>query len=371
MIDIRFQAIDGVFRSHIPLPNLDCVEFVTDEQSLAGQIPDVYIQYNIGESKFAKRFRTIYNRMYHSGRPWIVVEEAAFRKISKTGLPYYRWSWFSYYNDLGIHYMPNSPSDRWEQIQQENNIEIYPWESRGENILFMMQRPGDTSLAPMEQKYGSYAKFVEYSLHEIRKNTDRPIRVRLHPLRWQQQMEFLQPLLDEINDCVISDNSIRIDTDGVASGGASLYKDFDDAWAVVGANSNSLTESVCYGIPTWTLDPSAMAWPVAHHDLTKINDPVGIDREQWLNNMGYTQWRVDEIERGDTIHHLIKWYPDVIKIRKQHLDWKLIQEKLRFYHNTLNMFLSDERPRPSGKQFKAHMETVARRLEKKKQKNKV
>jgi len=370
MSNLRFQAIDGVFRSHVPLPDMECVEFVTNERSLSGPIPDVYLQYNIGESKFAKRFRNIYSRIYHSGKPWIVVEEAAFRKGTNSKLPYYRWSWFSYYNDSGIHYMPDSPGDRWDQIQQENGIEIFPWESRGDNILFMMQRPMDTSLAPMEQKYGTYAKFVEHSLHKIRANTDRPIRIRMHPLRWVQQMAFLQPILDQIKDCTISEHSIRIDADGVASGGNSLYKDFDSAWAVVGANSNSLTESVCYGIPTWTLDSSAMAWPVANKHLHLIESPNFPCRQQWLNNMGYTQWRVDEIKHGDPLVHLMQWYPKVVELRKQRVDWLIIQEKLRFYHDALNMFLNDNHPWPIKKDFKAHIDTVTRRMLKKSNKNK-
>ena len=40
------------------------------------------------------------------------------------------------------------------------------------------------------------------------------------------------------------------------SGGNELYADFKDAWAVVGFNSNALTESVCEGIPTFSMCPS-------------------------------------------------------------------------------------------------------------------
>lgn len=322
MISPTFFAPIGPFNISMPYPNFD--NFVLSEYDDSLTDPDIWVQTNNPINKKTKRYRHIFERIKNSGKPWIVVEAPVFRcnqlPIDHSGA-YFRWSWFSYFRDQGIHYHDTSPSDRWEQIQQEQQIEILPWRSPGDNILIMMQRPGDSSLVPIAQKWGSYAKFLENILTQIRSNTDRPIKIRLHPLKFDQQMEILRPLMDTTSGVSISDYSTQI-TDPWVNGGESLYKDLDQSWAVVGANSNSLVESVCYGIPTFSLDSTAMAWPVSHHNIQEINSPnLEISRQQWLNNLGYCQWRRDEIEQGLCLDYLMQWWPEVIEKRKQMPDW--------------------------------------------------
>ena len=47
-----------------------------------------------------------------------------------------------------------------------------------------------------------------------------------------------------------------------------------------------------------------MAWDVTNHDLSEINNPKTFDREQWLNNLAYTQWNLEEVRRGLPLKHL-------------------------------------------------------------------
>ena len=89
-------------------------------------------------------------------------------------------------------------------------------------------------------------------------------------------------------------------------GGDGLYADFGNAWAVVGFNSNALTESICEGIPTFSMCASSMAWDCSNKDLKDLENPIMFDRNQWLYNLGYCQWREDEIARGDPWFHLSK-----------------------------------------------------------------
>lgn len=93
---------------------------------------------------------------------------------------------------------------------------------------------------------------------------------------------------------------------GLLEGGSGLQRDFDNAYCVVGFNSNALTESVMEGIPTFSMCASSMAWQCSNTDLSQIETPKFFDRQQWLNNLGYCQWREDEIARGDPWFHLIK-----------------------------------------------------------------
>mgnify|MGYP001555026607 CR=1 FL=1 len=170
-----------------------------------------------------------------------------------------------------------------------------------------MQRPGDSSLKNLLKKYGTYENFLSSVIKDIRKHTDRPIRIRLHPLRKDRQIKIIETL--NLDGVTISDNN---EGSRPLEGGTGLYKDFEGAWAVVGFNSNALTESICEGIPTFSLCPSSMAWDCSNTDLNDLENPKTFDRQQWLNNLGYCQWREDEIAIGKPWEHLKSLYPNLL-----------------------------------------------------------
>jgi len=69
-------------------------------------------------------------------------------------------------------------------------------------------------------------------------------------------------------------------------------------------NSNAGVDAVIAGTPTVTMDEGAMAWDVTSHDLDlPIITP---NRTAWAHRMAYTQWRTEEIERGEAWEHLRK-----------------------------------------------------------------
>ena len=47
---------------------------------------------------------------------------------------------------------------------------------------------------------------------------------------------------------------------------------------------------------------------VSNKSLKLLEQPKIYERQQWLNNLGYCQWREDEIERGLPWHHLKQKY---------------------------------------------------------------
>ena len=215
-------------------------------------------------------------------------------------MSYHRFSWTSYFQDEGDYCNENSPSDRWEQVQKDQRLTVKEWRKKGDYVLVMLQRPGDSSLVNLLKKHGTYEGFVTHTLKEIKQNTDRPIRVRMHPLRQDRQLEILKNF-----DVTISDN---MQGAGILEGGVGLQKDFDNAWCVVGFNSNALTESVMEGIPTFSMCASSMAWPVSNKTLKLIEQPMTFERQQWLNNLAYCQWREDECIAGMPWEHLRKKY---------------------------------------------------------------
>lgn len=301
---MKVIGIEEVFRTH-PLPGLDNFSIVPWEDQEELKTADIFIQANIAENKH-KKLRHKYEYIRQSGKPWIVAESAVFRKNMKQpphSMAYHRYSWFSYFRDEGLYNNETRPSDRWDQIQRDQNIEIKDWRKDGEYVLVILQRPGDSSLKNLLAKYRTYDNFLSSIVRDIRKNTNRPIRIRMHPLRRDRQEAIINKL--NLPDVIISDNTQGA---GLLEGGDGLQKDFDDAWCVVGFNSNALTESVCEGIPTFSLCPSSMAWECSNANLKNIDSPKFFDRQQWLYNLGYCQWREDEIAHGAPYYHLMEIY---------------------------------------------------------------
>jgi hypothetical protein len=307
----------GPYNYHFPLPcypNFKILQtnkmkkFSIEAQNTIDRADIFLMENNPGLNRAKRKYPWVFNIVQNSGKPWIVIEAAMFRK-NHIKPPwqgsYYRWSWFSYFRNEGNYCNQNSPDDRWKRIQAEQNITIRPWQKhRGDYILFMMQRPGDTSLSPVDRIYGSYENYIFATITNIRKHSSRPIRIRLHPQSHNKQLPLLKKVL-EMPGVSISNNSIQIQHKSI-EGGDSLEQDLAGAWAVVGFNSNSLTESACLGIPTWSLHSSSMAWEVSHLYLSQIENPnLNIDRTQWLYNLGYTQWRQDEVIAGMPFKHLL------------------------------------------------------------------
>lgn len=302
--NIKIVAIEELLWSYHPLPNT--VNVVSFNKKNIIDSADVLLQTNIKGGKREKKLGKIYQYVIDSGKPFICVESAVFRRnmpAPPNPMAYHRWSWRSYFRDEGDYCNKNSPSDRWDQIKSDQNIEIKDWRKDGDYILLLLQRPGDTSLTKLIEKHESYENFVLHTIKEIRKNTDRDILIRPHPSRKETQIKIIESL--NLKGIKISDTPSK---EGSLSGGDGLYQDFKNARAVVGFNSNALTESVCEGIPTFSLCASSMAWECSNKELSLLESPETFERQQWLNNLGYCQWREDECFSGKPLKHLLRKY---------------------------------------------------------------
>jgi hypothetical protein len=300
-------AIKELMWTYHPLPDtFKVVPFAEIKDANA----DVYVQANIKECKKEKKIGHIYNFVADSGKPWICVESAVFRRNMPpppNPMAYHRYSWFSYFRDEGNYNNENCPGDRYAQIEKDQKLTVKDWRiKKGDYILVLLQRPGDSSLKNLVKRHGSYEGFITHTINEIKKYSDRPIRIRMHPLRQDRQLAVLEKL--NLKDQI----SQNMQGWGILEGGKGLYEDFQNAYAVVGFNSNGLTESVMEGIPTFSMCPSSMAWEVSNKDLSTLENPEYFERINWLNNLAYCQWREDECKAGLPWEHLKKVYQDVI-----------------------------------------------------------
>lgn len=154
------------------------------------------------------------------------------------------------------------------------------WQMTGDHVIIALQRPDSNQWAGMPAPDSWLQQVVE----TLRHHTDRPIIVRPHP-RFP---------LDRLPQGISVQTPARI---------PHTYDDFDfvtrlrQAWAVVNWNSTPGIIAVCQGIPAF-VGESSLAAPVANLDLACIEDPRRPSREQWANDVAWTEWTLEEIAQG-------------------------------------------------------------------------
>jgi hypothetical protein len=162
------------------------------------------------------------------------------------------------------------------------NLELAPWKTQGQNILICTQH--EKSL--QWKSNPKTAEWAEATVLEIKKYSNRPIVLRAHP-RCPFNFDYKK-------------HSV------LKSFSKDFYSELSNAWSVITWNSNPGIESVIRGIPT-LVDKSSLAWPVSIQHISKIENPELVDREQWLNDLAWTEWTAKEMEQGIPQEHLLNY----------------------------------------------------------------
>lgn len=185
-------------------------------------------------------------------------------------------------------------SDRLTKLK----IKMQPWRPRTyqpKYILILGQNANShqwRNMLPMQE-------WIEDIITKIRTVTDRDIRVRPHP-RSGLNDKWIKETIHNYND-VYFNQPRHI---------AGSYDDYDfekqlsDAWCVVNWSSNPATQAVLNGVPIFT-GPESLAAPVANLNFKRIEDPDMPDRQQWANDIAYTEWTVEEISQGLPLQRLM------------------------------------------------------------------
>jgi len=169
-------------------------------------------------------------------------------------------------NDVQHSKIINRPDDRWKRLE-------YPIHKRkqGKHILLV---------TPSEKPCKFYGidrdAWVEQTIASIKQHTDRPIVVRDKAPRKQR-----------INK--------------------TIFEDLNDCHALVTYQSIAAVESVLYGVPAFTLAPTA-ADPVCDKNLSLLENPTVQDWDtvnKWAHHLAYGQFHVDELKDGTAYRILL------------------------------------------------------------------
>ena len=216
---------------------------------------------------------------------------SSFGNVSTSSEHHFRVSLYTPMND-GDFLSDNSPSDRWDMLVKKFNVKYEPWRksNKEDPIIFVLQPKDNWSmneLDPIDWFNSVYDK--------LRPMTDRKFIARPHPNNVSNILERKNELPDDVE--------IQYTQKHFVGDEKKFYRfHFQEAiakaHAVVTHNSTASVDSCIRGIPTFCTSDLALCWDVCNKDLADIETPKTTDRTQWVNDLGYKLWSIDEIKNG-------------------------------------------------------------------------
>ena len=175
--------------------------------------------------------------------------------------------------------------------EQFNFTEKDPQDNDGP-IVFLMQ----SERGFMYDRTEPYSVWARRQVDEIRKHTDRKIIFRVHP----NPEPSWRKVVEGVSNCEVhaSDRDRR-----------SVFSSLVGARCVVTHSSSAAVESVVEGIPTFALDERCFGSGIYLTDLSQIENPDfnWEKRQQWLYNLAYTSWTVDEMAQPELMEYYLSW----------------------------------------------------------------
>lgn len=209
-----------------------------------------------------------------TGQKIMSIDGSCFKFADPTSI-FLRYSLDGVYYNTNNYANENSNIDKWNLVKNRLNLDLQPWRKSGNHILVCGQRDGGWSMKGVDMP-----AWTLETVKQIRQYTDRPIVVRPHPRNPLDPKMFKQ-----FANVTMSRN-------------ATLQQDLHNAWASVFFNSSSCVASVLAGVPVFAADPDCVAWDVANSNLSQIEQPIMLERNQWLWDLSSAHWTDEESKAG-------------------------------------------------------------------------
>jgi hypothetical protein len=248
-------------------------EYVNALANSVGVTPISYDEFDFNDSsnpvvvRSMVKARKVLKKCIDIGRDFYYVDTGYMGNHSRPENP----KGFKHYhrivkNGLQHNEIIDRPADRLKECP----VKYESWKKPGSKILLVTP-----SEKPCEYYGINRASWVEETINEIKKHTDRKIIVRdKNPIR-HDRVKF-NSIYEALNN---------------------------DVWTLVTYQSVAATEAVLYGYPAFCLAPNA-ADPVTYNDLSKIETPFIPDddlRYKWACHLAYGQFHVSEMHDGTAI----------------------------------------------------------------------
>jgi hypothetical protein len=219
----------------------------------------------------------------------IIVDSNLFNYRDKNyPIHYSRYSMNGVFPTTGNYFWDNPTSQRWQQISRDLGIHLKDWRTTGSHILICTQRNGGWSMKGL-----NVSQWLEKTVDEIKKYSNRPIIVRGHP----GDKTAATYLKSKAGRYSVSTNDY-------------ILQDFANAWAVVTYNSTPGVAASIEGIPAFVTDSvpqTSQAYTVANYTLSDIENPELKERQQWIEKLSMCHWKFEELSNGSAWQHMRKY----------------------------------------------------------------
>jgi hypothetical protein len=169
-------------------------------------------------------------------------------------------SWRIIPNSLHCNWVEDYPNDRFKKL----NITVKEWRKTGDHILVC---PSSNTI----NRFYNQNNWLNDTLAELKKYTDRPIKIRNKPRNSK--------------------------TSGPLAALTTFEEDVKNAWAVVTLVSIAGVEAACLGIPVFCNLASPVA-TLGNTNIANIESPLLNDRTKCLNTLAYYQYTENELKAG-------------------------------------------------------------------------
>lgn len=223
----------------------------------------------------------IYKWCLENNKKFIYVDHAYLERGYNSRDADAEWMRISYNGFTWNKNVPEPP-DRWNTFFKEK-YKLSPWNAkRGKYVLFLPPSEATKYLFPDSREW------TEKMIDELKKKIDLPIVVREKPD---------QPVIDVSTNQVLS----RIKFDH----GSTIDQDLANARFIVTYNSAVPVKGIIMGIPCIT-STMAAAYPMST-TIDKINEAAEPNRQDWLNQLVYHQYKTSELKSGEVWNLLEKY----------------------------------------------------------------
>lgn len=214
-----------------------------------------------------------------------------FLYASNTNAPhhYLRYSFDGVFPTTGQYFDNEIDPKRWQQISNDTGIKLEDTKLGGGHILICAQRDGGWSMGKV-----NLDTWLLNTCQEIRKHSNRPIVIRLHPSDNQtnRRAPQIQRTMMQVKNVSVSKNKL-------------IDQDLNNCWAVVNHNSSSVVGPIIKGYPAFITDPiKSQCAEVAHVGFENIETPQQFDRQRWLERISMFHWKFSELESGAAWRHM-------------------------------------------------------------------
>lgn len=235
----------------------------------------------------------------HRGKGLIVIDTPVLMRPFDKDEQFRRVGIDSLFADSGNFNNKMMTSKRFDELSEKFSIKKNNFTNRGDNIYILLQRFFDASLKGSQKiRPQKYFQWLSLVLSELESETKKHVVIRPHPGSLIEKVE-----LDMIEKFKNTIKHPRVSFDYQKK---SLFEVLDDAFVTITYNSGSAIDSLLYGIPNITYDSGSHAYPIVQHNCKNIDNIEMPNIEQWLYDMSYVDWSLDEISNGKPWIHLKK-----------------------------------------------------------------